>query len=96
MLDTKSMRFPINVILVCVRWCVVDPLSYQHLEEMMQERDVFDDHSSIYCWTIRFLPMLENSSSVYKRPVGGSWGMDETYIRIRGVWRYFYRAVWCR
>jgi putative transposase len=59
MLDIKRMRFPIDVILVCIRWYAAYPLSYRHLEEMMEERGVCVDHSSINRWAIRFLPFLE-------------------------------------
>lgn len=93
MLNTKGMRFPIDVILVCIRWYAAYPLSCRHLGEMMQERGVFVDHSSINRWAIRFLPLLERVFRKYKRPVGGSWRMDETYIRVKGVWKYLYRAV---
>ena len=70
MLNTKGMRFPIDVILVCIRWYAAYPLSYRHLEEMMQERGVAVDHSSINRWAVRFLPLLEKSFRQYKRPVG--------------------------
>jgi len=93
MLATKGMRFPIDVILVCIRWYAAYPLSYRHLEEMMRERGVFVDHSSINRWAIRFLPLLEKVLRKHKRPVGVSWRMDETYIKVKGVWKYLYRAV---
>ena len=93
MLATKGMRFPIDVILVCIRWYAAYPLSYRHLEEMMRERGVFVDHSSINRWAIWFLPLLEKVFRQHKRPVGGSWRMDETYIKVKGAWKYFYRAV---
>ena len=93
MLATKGMRFPIDIILVCIRWYVAYPLSYRHLEEIMQERGVFVDHSSINRWAIRFLPLLEKVFRKHKRAVGGSWRMDETYIKVKGAWKYLYRAV---
>ena len=93
MLATKGMRFPIDIILVCIRWYAAYPLSYRHLEEMMEERGVFVDHSSINRWAIRFLPLLEKVFRKYKRPVSGSWRMDETYIKVKGAWKYLYRAV---
>ena len=93
MLASKGMRFPIDVILVCIRWYAAYPLSYPHLEEMMQERGVFVDHSSINRWALRFLPLLEKVFRKHKRAVGGSWRMDETYIKVKGAWKYLYRAV---
>jgi putative transposase len=93
MLNTKGMRFPIDVILVCIRWYAAYPLSYRHIEEMMQERGVVVDHSSINRWAIRFLPLLEKAFRKHKHAVGPSWRMDETYIRVNGAWKYLYRAV---
>ena len=93
MLNFKGMRFPIDVILVCIRWYVAYPLSYRHLEEIMAERGVSVDHSSINRWAIRFLPIVEKMGRKHKRPAGGSWRMDETYIKVKGVWKYLYRAV---
>jgi len=93
MLDTKRMRFPLEMIAVCIRWYPAYPLSYRHLEEMMQERGAFVDHSSINRWAIRFLPLIQKTFRKYKRPVGSSWRMDETYIKINGQWKYLYRAV---
>ena len=93
MLNTKGMRFPVDVILVCIRWYATYPLSYRHLEEIMQERGVVVDHSSINRWAIRFLPLLEKAFRKHKHAVGPSWRMDETYIRVNGTWKYLYRAV---
>jgi putative transposase len=94
MIDFKGHRFEKDLILACVRWYLAYPLSYRNLEEMMAERSVAVDHSNIYCWVRKFTPQLE---AVFrkgkKRPVGTSWRMDETYIKIKGQWRYLYRAV---
>ena len=87
------MRFPIDIILVCIRRYVAYPLSYRHLEEMMDERGVSVNYSSINRWAIRFLPLIEKVSRKHKRPVGCRWRMDETSIKVKGVWKYFYRAV---
>ncbi len=54
---------------------------------------MFVDHSSINRWAIRFLPLLEKFFRKHKRAVGASWRMDETYIKVKGVWKYLYRAV---
>ena len=59
----------------------------------MEERGVHVDHSSINRWAIRFLPLLENAFRQHKRPVGSSWRMDETYIKVKGTWKYVYSAV---
>ena len=93
MLKFKGMRFPIDVILVCIRWYAAYPLSYRHLEEIMEERGVSVEHSSINWWAIRFLSLIEKMARKHKRPVGDSWRMDETYIKVKGVWKYLYRAV---
>ena len=93
MLATKGLRFPLDIVLVCIRWYAAYPLSYRHLEERMEERGVSVDHSSINRWAIRFLPVLEKAFHRHKHPVGASWRMDETYIKVKGVWKYLYRAV---
>ena len=64
MLATKGMRFPIDNILVCIRWYAAYPLSYRHLEEMMQERSVFMDHVTVHRWAIKVLPVL---AAVFRR-----------------------------
>jgi len=76
-----------------MRWYVAYPLSLRYLEEMMAERGVSVDHSTVHRWAIKLLPVLEKAFRRCKRPVGKSWRMDETYIRVKGEWRYLYRAV---
>jgi putative transposase len=89
----KRLHYPLDVILTCVRWYVAYPLSLRHLEEMMAERGVSVDHSTVHRWAIKLLPALEKAFRRRKQPVGKSWRMDETYIRVKGEWRYLYRAV---
>ena len=93
MFNTKGMRFPLEVILVCIRWYAAYQLSYRHLEEMMQERGFQIDHSTINRWAIRFQPVLEKVFRKHKRAVDVSWRVDEIYIKVNGQWKYLYRAV---
>ena len=89
----KRFHYPLEVMLTCVRWYVAYPLSLRHVEEMMQERGVFVDHSTVHRWAVRMLPVLAGVFRRRKRPVGRSWRMDETYIKVSGKWKYLYRAV---
>src|SRR5471032_3167131 len=89
----KHLHYPLDVILTCVRWYVDYPLSLRHLEEMKAERGVSVDHSTVHRWAIKLLLVLEKEFRRCKRPVGKSWRTDETYIRVKGEWRYLYRAV---
>jgi putative transposase len=71
MINCKGMRLPIDVIMVCIRWYAAYPLSYRHLEEMMEARGVSVDHSSINRWAIRFLALIEKMARKHKRLIGG-------------------------
>jgi putative transposase len=89
----KRLHYPLEVMLTCVRWYVAYPLSLRHLEEMMAERGLAVDHSTVHRWAIKLLPALEKAFRRCKRAVGKSWRMDETYVKVRGEWKYLYRAV---
>jgi putative transposase len=89
----KGAHFPQDIILMGVRWYVAYPLSYRHVEELMEERGVPVDHATIQRWVIKYSAQLEATFHRRKRSVGRSWRMDETYIRVKGEWRYLYRAV---
>src|SRR6266700_2074237 len=89
----KGAHFPQDVILMGVRWYVAYPLSTRHVEELMAERGVEVDHSTINRWVIKYSPQLEEAFHRRKRPVWVSWRMDETYIKVKGQWFYLYRAV---
>jgi putative transposase len=89
----KRMHYPLDVMLTCVRWYAAYPLSLRHIEEMMAERGVLVDHATVHRWSIKILPVLAAVFRRCKRPVGASWRMDETYIKVAGQWKYLYRAV---
>jgi putative transposase len=89
----QRMHYPLEVMLVCVRWYAAYPLSFRNIEEMMAERGVFVDHSTVHRWALKILPVLAAMFRLRKRPVGGNWRMDETYVKVGGQWKYLYRAV---
>lgn len=89
----KRLHYPLEIMLLCVRWYVAYPLSLRQLEEMMAERGLSVDHSTVHRWVIKLLPLFEKAFRKHKRPVGRSWRMDETYLKVQGQWMYLYRAV---
>lgn len=93
MLNFKRRRFQSDIILLCTRWYLAYPLSYRNIEEMMKERGVDVDHSTINRWALKYTPEIEKKFRKYKNPIGSSWRMDETYIKIKGKWTYLYRAI---
>src|SRR5262249_16022092 len=92
-IDFKGAHFPPEVILMGIRWYVAYPLSTRHVEELMEERGVEVDHSTINRWVIKDSPQLEAAFHRRKRPVWVSWRMDETSMKVQGEWWYLYRAV---
>ena len=76
-----------------VRYYVSYKLSYREIEEMLAERGIRVDHATINRWVIRFAPIIETNARRLKRKTGASWRMDETYIKIKGEWWFYYRAV---
>src|SRR5919108_4543842 len=93
MMNFKGSQFEREIILWGVRWYVAYPLPYRQLEEMMGERGVTVDHSTLNRWVIKYAPEFEKVFCRRQCPVGRSWRMDETYVRIKGKWAYLYRAV---
>ena len=89
----QRLHYPLEVMLVCVRWYAAYPLSLRHIEEMMAERGVLVDHATVHRRSIKILPVLAAVLRRRKRPVGISWRMDETFIKVAGQWKYLYRAV---
>src|SRR5215217_5195485 len=88
----KGRHFDRSVILLCVRWYLAYSLSLRDLEEMMAERGVSVDHTTIDRWTVHYAPLLLEQFNLRKHPVTGRGHVDETYIKVRGRWMYLYRA----
>ncbi len=89
----KWRHFKPTIILTCVRWYLRYALSYRDLEEMMSERGLSVDHTSIFRWVQKYAPELDKRSRPYLKPTNDSWRVDETYVKVRGKWMYLYRAV---
>ena len=88
-----GFRFPPEVILLAVRWYLRYGLSYRDLEELLAERGIEVDHVTLFRWVQRFTPLLVDAARPCRHAVGGRWFVDETYVKVAGVWRYVYRAV---
>ena len=90
----KGRHFEGEIVLWAVRWYCRYGISYRDLEQMMGERGVNVDHSTIYRWVQRYAPEIEKRLRwQWRRPASTSWRVDETYIKVRGAWTYLYRAV---
>ena len=86
-------RFPPEVILLAVRWYLRFGLSYRDLEELLAERGVTVDHVTLYRWVQHFTQLAVETAGPYRHAPGNRWFVDETYVKVAGIWRYVYRAV---
>ena len=82
-----------DILLMGVRWYVAYPLSYRHVEELLEERGVPVDHATMQRWVVQDSPLLEAAFHRRKRSVWLSWRMDETSIKVKGQWYDLYRAL---
>jgi IS6 family transposase len=89
----KWRHYESEIILTCVRWYLRYALSYRDLEEIMAERGLSVDHSTIFRWVQRYSPELDRRCRPHLKPTNDSWRVDETYVKVRGKWMYLYRAV---
>ncbi|MCY0150713.1 IS6 family transposase [Hoeflea sp. G2-23] len=89
----KGRHFDQSIILLCVRWYLAYGLSLRDLKEMMSERGISVDHSTIHRWVVHFSPLILDRFNRRKRSVTDKWHADETYIKVRGQWMYLYRAI---
>jgi len=88
-----GFQFPAEVIVLAVRWYLRFGLSYRDVEELLAERGIEVDHVTVYRWVQRFTPLLAEAARPCRRPVGDRWWIDETYVRVGGMWRYVHRAI---
>jgi transposase, IS6 family len=86
-------RFPSDVILLAVRWYLRYGLSYRDLEELLAERGIEVDHVTLFRSVQQFTPLAVDAGGACRHAAGGRWFVDETYLKVAGVWRYVYRAV---
>ena len=89
----KGRHFPKPVILLCIRWYLAYSLICRDLQEMMAERGIQVDASTISRWVQPSAPELDRRIRRKLKPTLGNWHLDETYIRIKGVWHYLYRSM---
>ena len=89
----KWRQFEPEVILLAVGWYLRFSLSYREVEELLAERGLHADHVTIWRWVQRYAPEMERRLRSRLKPATDSWRVDETYIRVKGKWRYLYRAV---
>src|SRR5690348_8699566 len=88
-----GFRFPAEVFVVAIRWYSRYNLSYRDVEELLVERGIEVDHVTVYRWVQRFTPLLADAARWRRHAPGDRWFVDETYVKVNGVWRYVYRAV---
>jgi len=89
----KWRHYEAQIILRCVRWYCTYPLSYRQVAEMVNERGMDVHHTTIFPWVQHYGPGLEQRCRQLLRPTNDSWRVDETYIKVKGAWKYLYRAV---
>jgi transposase, IS6 family len=89
----KGRHFTSEVILWALRWYLAFPVSYRDLSAMLADRGVAVDHTTLFRWVQAYAAKLEQRVRRHLVPCTGSWRVDETYIKVKGVWTYLYRAV---
>ncbi len=89
----KWRHYEPEIILLCMRWYLTYPLSYRQVAEMVNERGLDVHHTTIFRWLQRYAPELDKRCRPHLRPTNDSWRVDETYIEVKGEWKYLYRTV---
>lgn len=89
----KHHHFPREIILRASRWHLRYPLSYLDVDDLLAERNITVDRSTVYHWVQKFGPELAKRTEKRLRRASVDWHVDETYIRVGRKWRYLWRAV---
>ena len=89
----KHHRFPLQIILLAVRWYCRYPLSYRDVRDLLCERGIHVDPATINRWVVKFGPLIAKKTRPLRYPRTMLWHVDETYIRVAGKWRYLWRIV---
>lgn len=89
----SGYRFPPDIIALAVRWYLRYRLSYVDVAELLAERGVAVDPSTVFAWVREFAPLDEDAARSFRRAVGTSWSVDETYTKVAGKPVYVYRAI---
>ncbi len=93
MISFKGAQYPKDVILFAVFFYVRYGVSYRDLEEIMSERGIAVDHTTLNRWVIKYASAIADVARRRKGPCDRSWRMDETYIKVKGAWIYLNRAI---
>jgi transposase, IS6 family len=88
--DFKGRHYEAMLILQAVSWSLRYPLSYRDIEELFLERGLEVDHSTLNRWVLAYAPLIEKRLRAFRKPHCGSIRIDETYVKVRGQWRYLY------
>jgi len=80
-------------ILCAVRWYLRYSLSLRDVEDLLEERGLNVDHTTVWRWVQCYSPELEQQLRRHLKPTNNSWRVDETYVRVKGRWCYLYLAI---
>src|SRR5215472_4271495 len=89
----QKRHFAAEIIVTCVRWYLRFTLSLRDIEELMAERGLCVDHTTIWRWTRTYAPEVQRRLRGQLKPKGSTWHIDETFVKIAGRWMYLFRAV---
>ncbi len=82
-----------GLMLCAVRWYLRYSLSLRDVEELLEERGLYVDHTTVWRWVQDYGPELDQRLRRHLKPTSKSWRVDETYVRVKGRWCYLYRAI---